>query len=64
MFVVTRGGTKWSYSIKTPHSEGPCRRDSVQDLSRRVLLLGKELASFAPIYEVFSVNYGRGPIES
>jgi hypothetical protein len=23
MFVATRGGTKRSYSVKTPHSEGP-----------------------------------------
>jgi hypothetical protein len=29
-----------------------------------VLLFGKELASFAPVYEVFSVGYSRGPIES
>jgi hypothetical protein len=29
-----------------------------------VLLFGKELASFAPLYEVFSVSYGRGSIES
>jgi hypothetical protein len=27
-------------------------------------LFGKELASFAPINEVFSVGHGRGPIES
>jgi hypothetical protein len=36
----------------------------VQDLSWQVLLFGKELASFAPLYEVFSIGYGRGPIES
>jgi hypothetical protein len=29
-----------------------------------VLLFGKELASFASPHEVFSVSYGRGPIES
>jgi hypothetical protein len=29
-----------------------------------VLLFGKELASFAPFYEVFSIGYGRGPVES
>jgi hypothetical protein len=29
-----------------------------------VLLFGKELASFAPLDEVFSVSYGRGPIGS
>jgi hypothetical protein len=29
-----------------------------------VLLFGKELASFAPLDEVFSVSYGRGPVES
>jgi hypothetical protein len=29
-----------------------------------VLLFGKELASFAPLDEVFSVSYSRGPIES
>jgi hypothetical protein len=29
-----------------------------------VLLFGKELASFAPLDEVFSVSHGRGPVES
>jgi hypothetical protein len=29
-----------------------------------VLLFNKELASFAPLDEVFSVSYSRGPIES
>jgi hypothetical protein len=29
-----------------------------------VLLFGKTLASFAPLYEVLSVSHGRGPIES
>jgi hypothetical protein len=29
-----------------------------------VLLFGKELASFAPFYEIFSVGHGRGPVES
>jgi hypothetical protein len=23
MFLATQGGTKWSYSVETPHSEGP-----------------------------------------
>jgi hypothetical protein len=36
----------------------------VQDLSWQVLLFGKELASFAPLYEVFSVGHGRGLAES
>jgi hypothetical protein len=64
MFVAARGGTKRSYSVETPHREGPWRRDSAQDLSRQVLLFSKELASFAPLYEVFSNGYGRGLIES
>jgi hypothetical protein len=38
--------------------------DGVQSLSWQVLLFGKELASFAPLDEVFSVSYGRGTIES
>jgi hypothetical protein len=29
-----------------------------------VLLFGKELASFAPFNEVFSVGHGGGPVES
>jgi hypothetical protein len=29
-----------------------------------VLLFGKELAFFAPFYKVFSIGYGRGPVES
>jgi hypothetical protein len=37
---------------------------SAQDLSWQVLLFSKELASFASLYEVFSIGYGRGPIES
>jgi hypothetical protein len=41
MFVATGGGTKRSYNIKAPHSDGPRRRNSVQDLSWQVLLFGK-----------------------
>jgi hypothetical protein len=33
-------------------------------LSWQVLLFGKELTSFAPLYEVFSVGHGHGPVES
>jgi hypothetical protein len=29
-----------------------------------MLLFSNELASFAPLYEIFSIGYGRGPIES
>jgi hypothetical protein len=36
----------------------------VQDLSWQELLFSKELASFAPLDKVFSIGYGRGPIES
>jgi hypothetical protein len=36
----------------------------VQGLSWQVMLFGKELTSFAPLYEVFSVGHGRGPVES
>jgi hypothetical protein len=36
----------------------------VQGLSWQVLLFGKELASFAPLYKVFRVGHGRGPVES
>jgi hypothetical protein len=64
MFVAAWGGTKRSYSVEAPHSEGPRQRDSAQDLSWQVLLFGKELASFASLHEVFSVRYGRRPIES
>jgi hypothetical protein len=64
MFVATWGGTKRSHSVETPHSEGPRRRDGAQDLSWQVLLFGKELTSFATLYEVFSVGHGRGPVES
>jgi hypothetical protein len=64
MFVAARSGTKRPYNIKAPHSEGPRRRDGVQDLSWQVLLFGKELACFAFLHEVFSISYGRGPIES
>jgi hypothetical protein len=64
MFVAAWGGTKRSYGVEAPHSEGPWRRDSAQDLSWQVLLFSKELASFAPLDKVFSVSYGRGPIES
>jgi hypothetical protein len=64
MLVAARSGTKRSYHVETPYSEGPRWRDSAQSLSWQVLLFGKELASFAPLDEVFSVSYGRGPIES
>jgi hypothetical protein len=39
MFVAAWGGTKWFYSIETPHSEGPRWRDGVQGLGWQVLLL-------------------------
>jgi hypothetical protein len=64
MFVVARSGTKRSYSVEAPHSKGPRRRDSAQDLGWQVLLFGKELTSFASLHEVFSIGHGRGPIES
>jgi hypothetical protein len=64
MFVAARSGTKWPHNVETPHSERPRRRDGAQGLSWQVLLFGKELASFAPFYEVFSIGYGRGPVES
>jgi hypothetical protein len=38
--------------------------DCAQGLSWQVLLFGKELASFAPLNVVFSVDHGRGPVES
>jgi hypothetical protein len=64
VFVAARGGTKWYYSVKTPHGKGPWRRDGTQDLSRQVLLFGKELTSFAPLSEVFSTAHGCGLVES
>jgi hypothetical protein len=36
----------------------------MQDLSWQVLLFGKELTSFASLNEVFSVDHGRGLVES
>jgi hypothetical protein len=63
MFVAAWSGTKRSYRVEIPYNEGPRRRDSAQGLSWQVLLFGKELASFAPLDEVFTVSYGRGPIE-
>jgi hypothetical protein len=38
--------------------------DCVQGLSWQVQLFGKELASFAPLYKVFSIGHGCGPVES
>jgi hypothetical protein len=64
MFVAARSGTKRSYRVEAPHSEGPIWRNSAQGLSWQVLLFGKELASFAPLDEVFSIGYGCGPIEA
>jgi hypothetical protein len=64
MFVAACGGTKWSYSVEAPHGEGPRRRDGAKGLSWQVLLFGKELASFAPLDEVFSISHGCGPVES
>jgi hypothetical protein len=64
MLVAAWSSTKQSYRVETPDSEGPRWRDSAQSLSWQVLLLGKELASFALLDKVFSVSYDRGPIES
>jgi hypothetical protein len=33
MFVAAWSGTKWSYRVETPHSEGLRWRNSAQDLS-------------------------------
>jgi hypothetical protein len=55
---------KRSYGVETPHGKGPLWRDDAQDLSRQVLLFGKELTSIAPLNEVFRVGHGRGPVES
>jgi hypothetical protein len=38
--------------------------DCAPDLSWQVLPFGKALASFAPLYKVFSIGHGRGPVES
>jgi hypothetical protein len=64
MLVAAWSGTKWSYRVETPYSEGPTWRDSAQSLSWQVLLFGKELASFAPLDEVFCINNGLGLVES
>jgi hypothetical protein len=55
---------KWSYRVESPYCEGPGWRDSAQSLSWQVLLFCKELASFAPLDEVFCICYSRGPVES
>jgi hypothetical protein len=36
----------------------------VLDLSWQVLLFGKELASFAPLDEIFGISHGCGPVET
>jgi hypothetical protein len=64
MFIAARSDTEWSYSIETPHSEGPWWRNSAQGLSWQVLLFGKELASFASLDEVCNISNDCGPIES
>jgi hypothetical protein len=64
MLVAAWSSVKRSYRVETPYSEGPRWRDNAQSLSWQVLLFGKELASFAPLDEVFSISYGCGPIGS
>jgi hypothetical protein len=64
MLVAAWSDTKRSYRVETPYSEGLRWGDSAQSLSWQVLLFSKELASFAPLDEVFSVSYSRGLIES
>jgi hypothetical protein len=64
MFLAAWSGTKRSYRVETPQREGPRCRNSTQGLIWQVLLFGKELASFAPLDEVFSISYGHGPMES
>jgi hypothetical protein len=63
MFLDAWGGKKRSYNIKTPRSKGPRWTDGAQGLGWQVLLFGKELSSFAPLYEVLSVRYGHGLVE-
>jgi hypothetical protein len=64
MFVAAWSGTKRSYRVETPYSEGLGWGYSAQSLSWQMLLFGKELASFAPLDEVFCISYGCGPVES
>jgi hypothetical protein len=64
MLVAAWSGTKRSYRVETPYSEGLRWRDGAQSLGWQVLLFGKEPASFAPLDEVFCISYGRGSVES
>jgi hypothetical protein len=41
MLVAAWGGTKWSYSIETSHSEGPRRRDGTRAWAGRCCYLAK-----------------------
>jgi hypothetical protein len=60
----TWDSSEQTYGVKDPHGEGPSWGNCAEDLSWQVLLFGKELASFAPLYEVFSVRHGYGPLEA
>jgi hypothetical protein len=64
VLIAARGGSEQSYGIKAPHGKGPRWGYRAQDLSRQVLLFGKELTSLAPLYEVFGISHGRGPVEA
>jgi hypothetical protein len=64
ILVATWGGSERTHRVKAPHGEGPRWGNCAQGLSWQVLLFGKELASFAPLCEVFSVRHGRGPVKA
>jgi hypothetical protein len=64
VLVAARSRLEWSHRVKAPNGEGPGRWNCLQNLSRDVLLLGKELATLAPPNQVLSVSQGSRPVEA
>jgi hypothetical protein len=48
VLVASRGRLEWSHHVKAPYGKGSEWWNYPQNLSRDVLLLGEELATFAP----------------
>jgi hypothetical protein len=48
VLVAARGRLEWSHRVKAPYGKGSGWWNDPQNLSRDVLFLGEELATFAP----------------
>jgi hypothetical protein len=64
VLVAARCRLEWSHRVKAPNGKGPRWWNCPENLSQDVLLLSKELASFAPPNQVLSISHGGRSVEA